>query len=211
MNIVTRAGDLTVSHSSVGADYRGVSSRRTWRSFSFLLVWKSRKSDATRARCARWPKLRRAAGSLYAIVKKIREPFPDWILFLSFFFFFLIIFLRALSTATSRTPAGESIVVWYFSGAASFRRSIPVQTFAVCALSPRVLLTLFHHRWAGRGLGQVDTPNPRTVRNRDWRLTGVRAWKAYFLNLMPCDASIRVTTFWSMNSRQFVWLDIAES
>lgn len=27
-----------------------------------------------------------------------------------------------------------------------------------------VLLTLFHYRWAGRGLGQVDTPNPRTVR-----------------------------------------------
>lgn len=39
------------------------------------------------------------------------------------------------------------------------------------------------HRWAGRGLGQVDTPNPRTVRNWGWRLTGVCAWKVFFFFL----------------------------
>lgn len=44
-----------------------------------------------------------------------------------------------------------------------------------CVLSRCVLLTLFRYTqvsWEGQ-LGQVDTPNPRTVRNWGWRLTGV--------------------------------------
>lgn len=76
-----------------------------------------------------------------------------------------------------------------------------------CVLSRCVLLTLFHYRWAGRGFGQVDTPNPRTVRNRGWCLTGVRAWKAFFFLFHAA---------WCFDSHsilinlQIIWLDIAK-
>lgn len=167
MNIV-RVWDFTVSHSS--EDYRAVSSLDSdFRPFSSSSVSKIRKE---------WQEAR-ARRSYFLCVYLIG-------------FFFNYFFMRwpefsgrslekVLSTNVSLTRR--------LYGAASRSR------LSRCVLSRCVLLTLFRYTqvsWEGQP-GQVDTPNPRTVRNCGWRLTGVCARKAsVFSILSSCDTSIHI-------------------
>jgi len=133
-----------------------------------------RRVDARRAHTSK------GTAAVHYTTRKTKKLFSDWT---PFFNYFSMRFRRRCDARSSDRPT-EKVLSTDVSptrrafGAASRSR------LSRCVLSRCVLLTLFHYRWAGRGLGQVDTPNPRTVRHQGWCLTGVRAWKASFFFLI---------------------------
>jgi len=92
-----RARDLTVSHSTVGTDYRAVSSRRTCRPFSFLLLSRITEGRETRhvTRRARWPARRCSLcdGEEEKEDEKMRQPISRLDSYVSYvFLFFPVLF-----------------------------------------------------------------------------------------------------------------------
>lgn len=181
---------------------RGGLSRRVitadFRPFPFFFVQKSQESDAvsTRDVCTRVK-----APPLFIIRReKRRNYFPIGLLL-------LIISLCALGDVRSSGHRRKKYRRPIFIRRGKLSAAVFRSRLSRCVLSRCVLLTLFHYRWAGRGFGQVDTPNPRTVRNRGWCLTGVRAWKAFFFLFHAA---------WCFDSHsilinlQIIWLDIAK-
>lgn len=166
MNIV-RVGDFTVSHSS-DEDYRAVSSLSTdFRPLSLLLRFENHERMTSRV-----DGRREREGAIFFVCNTRACVWSD---------FFLIISLCDSDDRSS--PAGrwkkycrpDVSLTRRLCGAASRSR------LSRCALSRVVcywpFFAITQVSWEGQ-LGQVDTPNPRTVRNRGWRLTGVCARKA---------------------------------